>query len=489
MSGPRASDSRALRRGMSRRDFLVRAGVLGLGGASAAGALASCTGGRRRPQTAEGRAAEQGGNRIGTIYTDEAAEELNASLTWPESINEPSSPVTITVSHAWDASFWPRQQQFDRFFQERHPNIRVRSENTPFDDYLQKYLTQAAGGTPPDVMYNQYAWSQNLIQQGLFIPLDEYIDRQQDFDLEDFTEPSMGYYVRDGERYGIAYDCGPIMLFYNKDLFDKAGVEYPTSSWTMDDLREAVIATTSGSGRDKVFGLSTIPYPGGNFGPTRLAPFGGRFLNEDETECLLDEPESVAAAEWWLELYLEHGAMPSPTDEQAMTQTDAFTLGRAAMAANGSWASPALLEQADFEWAIADWPEGPEGRITSAEGSAYSITAKSPNKDAAWIYLNEYLSTAGQIFMWASTGRGSPARNSAWQAYLNSEFAAEGTELVQKALNTYATNDGVLFQPTTPEVVNTATPIWDRVVNRDISVADGCRQVTAALEPILAENA
>ena len=476
-----------LRGGLSRRALLSRAAALGMSGAAMASVLAACSGDKRQAQTAEGKAGEKG-SKVGKIYTDEAAKKLNKSLKWPQTIGEPSSPVTLTVSHAWDASFWPRQQQFDAFFQERHPNITISAENTPFDDYLQKYLTQAAGGTPPDVMYNQYAWSQNFIKQGLFAPLDALIAQQSDFDLADFTKPSMAYYKRDGHQYGIAYDCGPLMLFYNKDLFDKAGVGYPTSTWTMDDLKQAAIKTTSGSGRSKVFGLSDIPYPGGNYTPTRLAPFGGRFVDPDETQCLLDQPAAIEASEWWLDLYLEHRAMPSPTDEQAMTQADAFTLGRAAMAANGSWASPALLEQADFKWAIAEWPEGPEGRITSAEGSAYSITKNSPNQAAAWVYLNEYLSTAGQSFMWGSTGRGSPARNSAWKSYLDSEFAPEGTDLVAKALNSYATSEGVLFQPTTPEVNNTVTPIWDRVVAGKMSVADGCREVTEKINPILAKN-
>lgn len=473
--------------GLSRRRLMgsaLSAGTL-LG---APGLIAGCSGGERQPQTAEGQQAERGG--LGNVYTDEAAKELNDSLSWPETaVSEPDSEVVLTIAHHWEASFMPRQEQFDRFFMERHPNIKLQNEITPFADYLQKYITQLAGGTVPDVMYCQFAWAQNFIKRGVFLALDDYIGQQPDFDRDDFTAPSLGYYERDGSLYGIAYDCGPIMLYYNKELFDSAGLDYPTSDWTMEDMRDAAVELTSGSGGSKVFGLHQIPTPGGDFTPTFLAPFGGTYVNDDESASLLDTPESVEAAQWWMDIYLEHGAMPSPSDAQAIgADLNAFTVGRAAMSYQGSWATPGLIEQADFEWAIADWPVGPVEQSTGALGSCFAITEESKNKDAAWIYLNELLSTAGQIFMWASTGRGSPARNSAWDAYLESEFAPEGADLIQDALNNYGTDEGVLHQPAGPEVTSAAEPIWDRVISGRLSVEEGCREITETIDPILETN-
>ncbi|MGH2560866.1 MAG: ABC transporter substrate-binding protein, partial [Thermomicrobiales bacterium] len=79
---------------------------------------------------------------------------LGAEGPWPEvAVPEPTEEVTLSVAHAWDATFMQRQDQFDELFTERHPNIRIESENTTFADYLTKYTTQAAGGSLPDVMY------------------------------------------------------------------------------------------------------------------------------------------------------------------------------------------------------------------------------------------------------------------------------------------------------------------------------------------------
>jgi multiple sugar transport system substrate-binding protein len=134
---------------LSRRELIARAAASGVSTGAILSALAACSDQPRRAQTTEGKAAEQD-RQPGNVYSDAAADKLQKSLSWPKSaVPEPSSPVTITVAHTWDSAFWPRQQQFDKYFMRRHPTIQLRAENTPAGNYLQKYLTQAAGGTMP----------------------------------------------------------------------------------------------------------------------------------------------------------------------------------------------------------------------------------------------------------------------------------------------------------------------------------------------------
>lgn len=476
-------EQQLLKRGYSRREIIKIAGAFGL-----AGLLAAC--GTVKPQTAQGQAAAGTPVAQGkSIYSIDDAKGLQ----WPKTvIPEPTTKVHLSVSHAWDATFWTRQVQFDTLFMQRHPNIVISAENTPFNSYLQKYVAQAAGGTLPDLMYCQFAWAQQFITQGAISTLDDYIGRQSDFNLDDFTKPSMGFYLRGGKTYGIAYDCGPGLLYYNKDLFDKAGVSYPTSDWTVDDLKQSIIKLATGSGHDRTFGFNGTPNPSdGGIGPNYLFPFGAAYVNEpEETQCLINRPEAVQAMQWWLDVRLKHNAVPSPAEAQGFTiqQLDPFTLGRSAMMLNGSWATPALSQNARFKWDFALWPKGPKGRFTFAEGSAYMITDRSQQKDAAWIYLNEYLSSAGQIFMWGMTGRGSPARKSAWDSYFKSKYAPPSARLVLDSLETSGTNQ-VLHQPTTPKVTTTATPIWDRVEAGQTAVPDALQQLAQQISPILSQNA
>ena len=395
--------------------------------------------------------------------------------------------MEISVAHAWDAVFFERQKQFDALFMQRHPNIVVKAENTPFGEYRQKYVAQAAGNALPDIMYCQFSWAQEFIKNGLFRPLDDYIAREKDFNLQDFTPQSLVSYQRDGKLWGIPYDEGPANLYYNKDIFDAAGIPYPDETWDLEKLKEVALKLTQGEGPNKIFGLGELPTLGNSLvAPPYLMPFGTQYLREPkEDECLINKPEAVAALEWWQELR-DKGAVPSPADLQNVAWP-AFQFGKIAMTLQGSWATPPIRAGAKFNWDIAMWPRGPKAHVTFSTGSAYMITRDSKNPDAAWIYLNEYLSTAGQSYMWGITGRGSPARLSAWPSYLNSKFAPPGAKYVEQAMRTIASHD-IIDQPTGPQVTQAAGPIWDLVVAGQLSVKEACDQVFAAVDPIIAVN-
>ncbi len=483
-----------MRRGYSRRDILKFGLRLGLSAAGLSALLSAC-GQTPQPQTSEGQAAAG----TTTSQTPSTAAEASPAglyaeadaegLTWPQSgVAEPSGPVEISVAHAWDATFLERQVQFDRQFMARHPNITVKSENTPWGDFLQKYLAQIAGGSAPDLMYVHFSWAQQLISQGSVRELDTYISQASELKLDDFTKPSLVSYRREGKLYGIPYDEGPGILYYNKDIFDKAGVSYPDNSWTLDTLKETALKLTSGSGPNKIYGLGGLPSAGDALmAPAYLFPFGARYVNEpEETECLLTSPEAVQAMEWWNE-FREKGAVPSPADLETLSWPP-FQHGRIAMVLEGTWATPPIQQNAKFPWDVAPWPKGPQAHSTYSAGSSYMMPSTSKNQDAAWIYLNEYLSSSGQIFMWASTGRGSPSRTSAWDAYLTSKFAPANAEVALEALNNYASHD-ILDQPSAAKVTQKAGAIWDLVVNNQLSVADALNQVCAEIEPILKENA
>jgi multiple sugar transport system substrate-binding protein len=220
--------------------------------------------------------------------------------------------------------------------------------------------------------------------------------------------------------------------------------------------------------------------------PSYLFPFGAEYINEpDETKCLITSPKAIETMTWWNELR-EKGAVPAPADTQTLSWPP-FQHGRIAMVLEGTWATPPIQQNAKFKWDVAAWPKGPEKQSTFSAGSSYMIAKTSKNPDAAWIYLNEYISTPGQIFMWASTGRGSPSRNSAWDAYLKSEFAPANAKVAQDSLNAFASHD-ILDQPTAAKVTQKAGPIWDLVVAGQLGVEEALNRVCKEIDPILAEN-
>lgn len=420
------------------------------------------------------------------LYPLAEARRLTARLEWPQAVAEPKRKVRIVVAHTWTPDFWPRQMQFDKFFMERHPNIEVRTENTSGGNYQDKYTIQAASGSLPDIMYAQWSFAQRFIEAGLFIDLDDYVANQPGFDRNDFTGPALGFYEYDDKLHGLAYDCGPIMLAYNKGLFDKAKLPYPSSDWTFDDLIEAGTKLTTGGAGNKTFGFGSFPDLALQYtSPLFLQPFGARFINAEATDCTLAEEKGYDAARWLVEHF--EPITPSLGDLQTLSG-GAFLMGRAAMDPAGSWLGPILNGSSEIKYGFTDWPAGPADRSTCALGSCYGITKHCEERDAAWIYLNEYVSTAGLTFMFATTGSGSPARKSAWPAYLKSKLAPEGAGLFYEALNSYATNDGVIYQSNGEKIADAAAPVWDRVRQGSVDVADGVAQIRDRVDPILLEN-
>jgi multiple sugar transport system substrate-binding protein len=414
------------------------------------------------------------------------------NLEWPTAINEPAEKVAISVAHAWDPLTLARQELFNQQFMERHPNIEVNAENTPWADFLQKYVIQGSGGSLPDVLYVHHSWAARLIQSGFLHSLEDHIAQQEEFDRADFVPASLVSYTdNDGALYALPYDEAPGILFYNMDIFDAAGVAYPSADWTLDTLKQTAIDLTSGEGGEKIFGYGGMALTPGSaqLAPAYLLPFGARYTNPEETESLLASDETIQTLEWWMELLFDHGAMPTAAERET-AQVNPFTLGRVAMDSTGAWFVRSMLLDANFNWDIAPWPAGPEAHTTFSLGSAFAITGDSEQSDAAWIYLNESQSTAGQTFMGGSTGLFTPARTSVLAAYIETFGTLYGNANIGQVITDsfeFASSD-VLRSVVAPEVLQIADSVWDLVLNGDMSVADGLRQIDSQIAPLLQQN-
>ena len=312
--------------GMSRRQVLGLAAM-----AAAAFPLASACSGETGPLEPLKTPPEN------DMYPLAEAKELFHSLKWPKTdVPEPTKPVTVTMAITADKNAEVRHQQFAYFFRELHPNIQIKREVTSFNDFLTKYLTVAGGGSLPDVMYCQYAWASNLIEKNVLAPIDEFIAKTPDFKLDDFAPEAISYWVKDGKHYAVPSDSAPKLLFYNKDIFDKAGMKYPDPTWTWQRLQAAAVELTSGTGVNKIFGYTPMPKISAD---SRRPPAGlrRRFLNPDESEVMIDQPGAHDALAPWVDLAVKHKAVPSNAEMLALEDADPFRRNHAAMSVNGLW--------------------------------------------------------------------------------------------------------------------------------------------------------
>ncbi len=166
-------------------------------------------------------------------------------------------PVTLELSvwgMPWENDLYTKV--YIPEFERQNPGIKVRFQH--FDDYTNRILLSVAGNIAPDVIRMNIDFSAGWIRRGVNLPLDKYIDGPDGVDREDFLPVCWEGVTWEGKTYGIPQDINMIGLFYNKKLFDAAGMKYPDASWTWEDLKNAQERLTKdkdGDGHPEVVGV------------------------------------------------------------------------------------------------------------------------------------------------------------------------------------------------------------------------------------------
>jgi len=320
-------------------------------------------------------------------------------------------PVTITWGMWGSPAEIATHQAVADAFMEEHPEIQIEITSEPWADYFTKMQTLWASGDAsqiPDVLFLTpivpYA------AQGVLENLDPYIE-QAGYDLEDFWPGLLEYASYEGSVYGFPRDMSAEVLYYNKDVFDEAGVEYPTDDWTWDDLRTAAEALTVRDGEQITrYGLAM---EGGKYqlwvGQNRGAYFDDL---SNPSVCTLDAPEAVEAIDFFAGMMNDGIAMRDANLSQAGGDAAVFASGQAAMIIQNA-SRVSQFNQADLNYDIAAVPI-PEGgqRSASAAGAAWTMSAGSDNKDEAWTFLSWLQSTDGGQRIYTMSGEILPALQS-----------------------------------------------------------------------------
>jgi multiple sugar transport system substrate-binding protein len=280
-------------------------------------------------------------------------------------------------------------------FQKTNSNITVKVDVSDWDSYWTKLNTLIAGNTPPDVFAMDAPLYLDWQSRGALLNLQPYIDANPGF-LDGFYPQTLtAYKVGDG-YYGLPRDFQTIVLFYNKDMFDAAGLEYPTADWTYDNLLSAAKALTKdndGDGKIDQYGLSTDTWDMELFWSEAIWAYGGEIISEDHSRTLIGEGSARDAWAFIDSLYKE-GVMPTPTAAGEFG-SDLFQSGMAAMTTIGHWAVPGYV-QAGLNFDAAPMPKGPAGQATSVNSAGFVISKDSKNADAAFEFIKFALSEAGQ---------------------------------------------------------------------------------------------
>lgn len=314
----------------------------------------------------------------------------------PTATTAPQAQVQLTFM-AWGApeelAVW---QQMADDFHAANPNITVQMDVSDWDSYWTKLDTLFAGGTPPDVFAMDAPLFLDWQSRDVLLNLQPYIDATPAFLDGIYPEPLKGYKLADG-YYGLPRDFQTIVMFYNKDMLDAAGIDYPKQGWTWDDLRAMAKTLTvdkNGDGKNEQWGFSCDLWDMELCWSEAIWSYGGDVISADYTKTMIGEPKARQAWQLFWDMIFTDKSMPD-TIVAGEYGGDLFQPGAVALWPMGHWAIPGYAS-VGFNWDVAPMPTGPGGQVTSVNSAGFVVAKASKYPDAAWEFLKYALSTPGQ---------------------------------------------------------------------------------------------
>lgn len=313
-------------------------------------------------------------------------------------------------------AFWGSPEEIDiitnsiKDWQTAHPDIKIVFEHTPYTGYDSKILTRIAGGAAPDIIATEVDYFVTFASKGVLEDLSTYADADPEFKKEDFFPAIVERFSLLDHLYAVPRDVAPFAcVFYNKKLFDEAGLAYPTDEWTWDDmLRMArALTKTDESGRTVQYGFYGWAWMNFIYGN------GGALVDNvaSPTKTLIDDPKSIEGLQFYSDLINLYKVMPTPVAlaNLGMGIDLMFASGRLGMFLSGIWETPGLRRY-NFDWDVVMFPKNAQGvRAFGSGGSGYAILKSSKNKKAAWEVIKALTGPGGQAEL-ARRGLAQPSR-------------------------------------------------------------------------------
>ncbi len=318
---------------------------------------------------------------------------------------------------AWGSAedFEIYREIFDRF-ERANPDLAVTPMYIPFGNYFTKLQLLFVGRVAPDVMLVSSPMAYQLRANGHIASLQPYVEAEREIYPAFLTNED--YYI-DMLKPACAFDgafyylpIGPMSLhvYYNKTLFDEAGVPYPEEGWSWDDFREAARRLTlRRDGRTERFGVLVQNWP--LWWRTFLLQNGTDIFDDDlnPQRCLIDAPEAVEAFEFLQTMIYEDHSSPTPS--QAAQLGGDFLTGKLAMQIHGTWMVEQYRKVEDFAWDMAPLPVRKRASsVVTVAGVA--MAADSPHPDAAWRFMRYFFSDEVQRYMSSACAIWQPTKRS-----------------------------------------------------------------------------
>lgn len=392
---------------------------------------------------------------------------------------EPAAEEPVTITYYTFSAAPDHLEALDQMiaaFNVEHPTIEVRVETAPFDDYFTRLQALIAGGQAPDVFELNYENFVSYAARNVLLNLDALAASDDTFSADIFYERAYDAFKYQGVQLALPATFSTVVLYYNKDLFDQAGVDYPAEDWTWEDAvgaAEAVADPDAG-----IWGLYS-PIQFWEF-YKKAAQNGCQFFNEAQTEATLDDPACVEALETMVS-FVEAGVMPGDADLAGMSGDDLFSAGQLAMDVTGIWMFAAFAD-APFAWDIQVEP-GMAQKATHFFANGVAAYANTPHPEAAWEWMEFFTTSPEMAEIRIASGWELPTLNN--EAYVRGyleQTPPENREAVFASLN-YAITPPVIERQN--EMQDAVNQLLDRVKLGQLTAEEALQEADAQVEGLL----
>lgn len=336
---------------------------------------------------------------IGLVAISGCAAGGDDVVNTPEAVEKPAEkePVgetqDITITYAlWDSNQAIGMRTMADEFEAANPGIKIEIEVNGWSDYWTALEAAATGGDLPDVFWMHSNEIYRYASNGMLMDLNSLIAGSDLVSMDNFPKGLVEIYNFEGAQYGVPKDYDTIGLWYNKTMFDEAGLSYPDESWTWDDLYAAAKKLTKADGSQYGF-LAPLHNQEGYY--NFVYQNGGTIITADKKSGY-DDPKTIEAMEFYVS-FIKDGLSPQEyADSERVTWLQS---GQCAMALFGSWmlsgftANEYMTEHFD----VAYLPKSNNGGQASIfNGLGYAIAYNCKNPEAAWKWVEYLGSQAGQ---------------------------------------------------------------------------------------------
>ncbi len=354
---------------------------------------------------------------LGLILALSLFSGCGAQTTGSNSNTTKGKVVTITYA-IWDSNQEKGLRKMADEFEKANPGIKIKIQVTGWDDYWTALEAAGTGGSLPDTFWMHSNEIYKYASNGMLLNLNDKIKASNKVEMGKFPKGLVSIYNFKGNQYAIPKDYDTIGLWYNKTMFDKAGISYPNDKWTWTDLYNAAKKLTKPDGSQ--YGILT-PLHNQEGYYNFVYQNGGTIITKDKKSGY-DDPKTIEAMKYYVN-FVKEGLSPKEFGD-AERATD-MESGKCAMGFFGSWnlsgftANDYMVKNFDVTVLPAS-NSGGRASIFNGLGNAIAKTTKHPDEAFKWV---EYLSSKEGQTRQAQLGVAISAYNGAADSWVKSNKA------------------------------------------------------------------